>query len=158
MLSLPRVDPDGPVLPPHGGGDNGDGADFDHSSTLATWFHDAGYKTAFLGKYLNGYPWGRGPYVPAGWDRFLAKRNLDLSTTYAGYPFSIRACRYGGPRSGRTPRRCCRRGVHVPAGGSRDRPWFLLYAPTAPHEPWIPAPQDAGSFAGATWTRRASGL
>ena len=27
---------------------------FDDSSTLATWLDEAGYKTSFLGKYLNG--------------------------------------------------------------------------------------------------------
>jgi arylsulfatase A-like enzyme len=38
------------------------------SSTLATWMHDAGYRTALLGKYMNGYP-GRHvapTYVPPG--------------------------------------------------------------------------------------------
>ena len=28
---------------------------FDDRSTLATWLHDAGYTTAMVGKYLNGY-------------------------------------------------------------------------------------------------------
>ena len=50
---------------------------FDDSSTLATWLDGAGYKTSFLGKYLNG--WGSQPphgetegdslrYFPPGWD------------------------------------------------------------------------------------------
>src|SRR5436190_1428440 len=38
------------------------------SSTMATWLRHAGYHTALIGKYLNGY---RGPalhgYVPPGW-------------------------------------------------------------------------------------------
>ena len=56
--------------------DNGDGAAFDESSSLAPWLEAAGYRTAFVGKYLNGYPWGHGPYVPVGWDRFVAKQNV----------------------------------------------------------------------------------
>ena len=111
--------------------DNGDGADFDESATLATWFDDAGYQTAFLGKYLNGYPWGRGPHVPAGWDRFLAKRNLDLSTTYAGYPFVDQ----GVPFTAGTSERAYATSLLADEastflrGASRDRPWFLVYAP-----------------------------
>src|SRR2546427_10923598 len=43
------------------------GKNLDESSTLATWLHDAGYTTGLFGKYLNDYPYGRGPYVPPGW-------------------------------------------------------------------------------------------
>lgn len=34
-------------------------------STVATWLQDAGYRTALVGKYINGY---EGTYVPPGWD------------------------------------------------------------------------------------------
>jgi arylsulfatase A-like enzyme len=130
---------------------NLDGADFDESDTLATRLDDAGYQTAFIGKYLNGYPWGRGPYVPAGWDRFLAKRNLDLSTTYAGYPFVDQAVPLvaGSTRHAYATSFLAGEASAFLQGASRDRPWFLVFAPSAPHEPWTPAPADAGSFAGA---------
>jgi arylsulfatase A-like enzyme len=32
------------------------------------------------------------------------------------------------------------------------QPWFLTFAPSAPHSPWTPAPIDAGRFADATIT------
>jgi arylsulfatase A-like enzyme len=35
------------------------------NSTLATWLDDAGYRTALIGKYFNGYA---GTYQPPGWD------------------------------------------------------------------------------------------
>ena len=48
---------------------------FNDTATTATALDGAGYRTAFVGKYLNGYlalaredP----PYVPPGWDRWLA--------------------------------------------------------------------------------------
>lgn len=42
---------------------------FDDRSTIATWLHDAGYRTGLVGKYLNGYGLGGTTgYVPPGWD------------------------------------------------------------------------------------------
>ncbi|MEK6273217.1 MAG: sulfatase-like hydrolase/transferase [Actinomycetota bacterium] len=49
-----------------------DGPKFDASQTIATWLHDAGYRTGLFGKYLNFYPFSRGPFKPAGWDVFSA--------------------------------------------------------------------------------------
>jgi arylsulfatase A-like enzyme len=55
-------------------------AAFDDTSTLATWLSQAGYRTGFIGKYLNGYDAtkdlnGDGKidnsetaYIPPGWD------------------------------------------------------------------------------------------
>ena len=40
-------------------------------STIGTWLHDAGYRTAYIGKYLNKYPdTADQTYVPPGWDEF----------------------------------------------------------------------------------------
>src|SRR5512146_1031689 len=41
---------------------------FDQSSNLAVWLHDAGYRTALVGKYLNDYPLEGGNATPPGWD------------------------------------------------------------------------------------------
>src|SRR5205085_3518718 len=43
---------------------------FNDSSTVATALDAAGYDTALVGKYLNGYS---GTYVPPGWDHWLGK-------------------------------------------------------------------------------------
>lgn len=50
----------------HTGVEDNQGAVFDESATLGTWLQEAGYRTSFIGKYLNGYPLGRGHYVPPG--------------------------------------------------------------------------------------------
>lgn len=39
-------------------------------NTIAVWLHDAGYKTALIGKYLNGYEGNN--HVPPGWDDWHA--------------------------------------------------------------------------------------
>lgn len=57
-----------------GNGDNGVGGyrEFDNSSTLATWLTDAGYRTSFIGKYLNRYGAVQPLSVPAGWAQWQA--------------------------------------------------------------------------------------
>lgn len=46
--------------------------------TLAVWLQRAGYHTAHVGKYLNGYGLRRKPRVPPGWDDWRA--TVDKST------------------------------------------------------------------------------
>ncbi|MDP3968791.1 MAG: sulfatase [Nocardioides sp.] len=65
---------------------------FDDSSTFATWLRTAGYRTAYLGKYLNGY--GRQPapgaeagttstqYVPPGWTDWHASIDGGLPASH----------------------------------------------------------------------------
>jgi N-acetylglucosamine-6-sulfatase len=127
---------------------NADGADLDETATLATWLDDAGYQTAFIGKYLNGYPWDRGPYVPAGWDRFLAKRNRDVTTTYEGYAFIDQGVPLtaGTTEGAYATTMLAEEATAFLRGASTDAPWFLVFAPSAPHEPWTPAPEDVGTF------------
>src|SRR5262245_10433847 len=45
-------------------------AGLDQRNTVARWLHDAGYRTAHIGKYMNGY----GPHspIPPGWDEWWA--------------------------------------------------------------------------------------
>lgn len=55
----------------------------DDRLTVATMLHDAGYRTGFMGKYLNDYPFGRPHYVPPGWDRFEAYEGPTEYTDYS---------------------------------------------------------------------------
>ena len=52
------------------------------SNTVATWLHDAGYQTAFVGKYLNGYgEKTAAARVPPGWDEWHASRGGNYTYT-----------------------------------------------------------------------------
>lgn len=130
--------------------DNETGGSLDEDRTLAVWLHDAGYRTAMIGKYLNGYPWDRGPYVPPGWDRWLAKTNDSIGTTYYGYGLIDQ----GVPRRvGEAPADYVTDVLGTAAlefvrAAPADQPWFLYLAPPAPHAPYTPAPRHDGAFAG----------
>jgi N-acetylglucosamine-6-sulfatase len=125
--------------------DNDDGGDLGESSTLATWLHRAGYRTGLVGKYLNGYPFGRLLYVPPGWDRFVGKRNESGATVYRdfqavdqGSPVFVQeyATDWLGEKA-----------VEFVRTTPSTRPFFLLFAPSAPHPPWLPARRHQGANA-----------
>src|SRR5213083_1160098 len=42
------------------------------TTTIAVDMHQAGYRTALVGKYLNGYNTKTSRYIPPGWDRWFA--------------------------------------------------------------------------------------
>ena len=115
---------------------------FDDRSTVATWLDEAGYRTAMLGKYFNGY---EGPYVPPGWDRWFA-------TYVNGAFYDYLATDNGVVRTyGSDP---ADYGTTVLAGEAKrfiestpaDMPLFMYFAPHAPHEPAMPAPSDRRAY------------
>lgn len=126
--------------------DNTQGHRFDDSDTLATRLHDAGYHTGLIGKYLNRYPFGRLPFVPPGWDRFVGKVNLGDDTVYRDFPAVVQGSpvvvhRYATDW-------LAEHAVRFVRAAPTTRPFFLLFAPTAPHPPWEAPPRHAGADVG----------
>ncbi|MBI2238771.1 MAG: sulfatase [Actinobacteria bacterium] len=128
---------------------NDDGHLLDESSTLAVWLHGAGYFTGLVGKYLNRYPFGRGPYVPLGWDRWAGKMQGGGSSVYYDYTLVEQGfpVPYGSGPEDYSTDVITARAVEFIRTAPQDRPFFLEITPTAPHSPWIPAPRDAGAYA-----------
>lgn len=108
------------------------------NSTLGVWLQAAGYRTALIGKFINGY---HGSHVPPGW------------TDWRGF---VKGNYYGASIN--------ENGVIVRYGSedyvttllddmARDfirntrEPFFLLVTPKAPHIPAIPADRDKGDLA-----------
>lgn len=59
----------------------------DPTRSLPVWLHDAWYRTALVGKYMNGYPAPDAiSYIPPGWDvwsvRYRATRDCDGQYDY----------------------------------------------------------------------------
>jgi N-acetylglucosamine-6-sulfatase len=122
------------------------------TTTIGVDMQNAGYRTALIGKYLNGYPYGpriaQPPYyykyVPPGWNRWFSVHGAVYYSYYAAK---------NGKRSGyfgTAPNdyitgvlsREAIRFIDTPT----TKPFFLYYAPTAPHGPAIPDPRDLGRF------------
>jgi arylsulfatase A-like enzyme len=59
---------------------------FDDSESLAVWLQRAGYATALVGKYLNGYGKTIPTYVPPGWTEW---HGLLGPTVYSFFGFAI---------------------------------------------------------------------
>lgn len=123
---------------------NGGFSSFDDSSTVATWLQDAGYETALVGKYLNGYERpGGNPYVPPGWSRWVAFADR---TRYYHYTLNVDG-RFETHRQGPADYSTdvlaeqAVRFIHEAEG-----PLFLYFATWAPHPVGIPAPRHDGMF------------
>ncbi len=127
--------------PPHGGFES-----FNDSSTLATWLHDAGYHTALIGEYLNGYR--KASYVPRGWDQWFAFSGRSNRATKAYYDYEISAD--GSSLDfGHEPKDYSTDVLAVEATrvvSTVEQPFFLLFAPAAPHPPAVPPDRYANAF------------
>lgn len=114
-------------------------------STVAVWLQEAGYRTAMVGKYLNGYgERGGTTYVPPGWDRWHATMSLD----YFDYQLNEngRVVSYGDrARDYQTDVLSERARAFVRATPA-ERPFFLYLAPRNPHGPSTAAPRHANAF------------
>jgi arylsulfatase A-like enzyme len=118
--------------------DRGLGA-FDDGATLATWLDEAGYRTALIGKYFNGYhsPW----YVPPGWDEWRAF--LSGRSPYYDFEMSVdgRRSTFGSEPSDYSTDVLARSAERTIHGTPSDEPLFLFLATSAPHQPGTPAPR-----------------
>jgi arylsulfatase A-like enzyme len=120
------------------------------AQTFAVALQTAGYKTALLGKYLNGYE-PLNDRVPLGWDEWYVAGD-------AYKEFNYQLNENGTPkRYGNEPEAYLTDVLTKLADDfirrSRDRPFFVEIATFAPHTPYTPAPRDADAFPGISAPR-----
>lgn len=122
-------------------------------TTFATKLQSAGYLTALMGKYLNGYVPGKRvggqvAYVPPGWNEWDVAGN--------GYPefnYTLNENRslvhYGStPADYLTDVLAAKGSAFIDEASSAGKPFLLEVATFAPHSPYTPAPRDANDFPG----------
>ncbi len=130
--------------------------DEQHSFGLA--LQAAGYRTGFMGKYLNGYeptdPLGTGkPYVPPGWNEWDV-----AGSAYSEFNYDLNqngtVQHYGkDPQDYLTDVLSAKGTAFVDSSAAAHAPFLLEVATFAPHKPSTPAPRDANAFADLTAPR-----
>jgi N-acetylglucosamine-6-sulfatase len=139
---------------------------FDHSNALPVWLERAGYATAHIGKYMNGYRMVVGARQPPGWTEWYGA--IDGSTYLMwGYTLDENgvARTYGtpldeDPRLYQTDVYRDKAVDFIERRAPSKRPFFLSVAFLAPHHENAavrkltgrlvrPAPRHAGAFADA---------
>ena len=117
------------------------------SSTIATALDAVGYRTALIGKYINGYR-GDAVYVPPGWDRWFAFSNGNgRYFNYTMFDGSRGPVSYGDRPRDYSTDVIRRQAVAFIRRTPTETPLFLMVAPFAPHGNFIPAPRHRGGFA-----------
>lgn len=113
--------------------------------TVAVWLHDAGYRTALVGKHMNQL---KGISQPGpGWDDWVVPRKLK--------PFNYELSVNGAEEVHKDADEdyltdvLAGKASEFIASTPEETPLFLYFAPKAPHKPVVPAPRHAGMFADA---------
>jgi N-acetylglucosamine-6-sulfatase len=124
-------------------------------STIATWLHDAGYRTALIGKYLNGFPKEVSHrFVPPGWDEWFGLTSKRSS--YFGFALNEngKVVRYDDdPADYVTDVLTAKAADFVGRTAGGEAPFFLYVAPLAPHAPATQAPRHAERFTNVQFVR-----
>lgn len=129
---------------------------FDDTSTVAIWIQNAGYTTAYFGKYLNEYdlldPAG---YVPPGWNEWgafldkniVADDNTGSSTFYENFSVSEngRIIEYAGEKTLFGADLVTQKAVDFIAE-NRDTPFFMVAGYYNPHSPYMWADRHNDQF------------
>jgi arylsulfatase A-like enzyme len=127
---------------PDGGWQSFDEYNLEHN-TAGTVLQAAGYRTAMVGKWMNGYGPGT-TVVPPGWSRWVASGSLD----YFGYKLNVDGTivQYGDEADDYHTDVIAQYAENFVASTPADKPLFLYFSIRNPHGPLVPAPRHANLF------------
>jgi arylsulfatase A-like enzyme len=139
-------------MPPSGGYDKFHNLGEENSS-VATWLQAAGYKTMYVGKYLNGYPGSAGrTFVPPGWNEWYSAVG---GNPYNEYDYVLnengKLVPYGRKPEDYGTDVYARKTVDfIQRTAKEGKPFFVHFSAYAPHSPYTPAPRHQTMFQDAT--------
>ena len=111
------------------------------AKTFAPVLQSQGYKTSFMGKYLNGYKESQ-HLIPFGWNDWAV-----TSTGYQGYGYTLNHNYVMSTPPDHITDAISQLGVAFLA--ATPAPVFLELAPFSPHSPFVPPTRYDGLFLGA---------
>ena len=114
---------------------------------MATWLHGAGYQTALMGKYLNGYKYA--DIIPPGWDRWFVSTTDDRGGfEYYNYTMSDQGTSvfYGSDPQDYSTDVLSGQADSWIRGADPSKPMFLELSTAAPHSPATPGPKYINAF------------
>jgi N-acetylglucosamine-6-sulfatase len=127
----------------------GNGAD---QSTIATWLRGAtpAYRTALIGKYLNGYRAARNAVAP-GWTDWV----VPVPVNFYDYTLNVNGAaeQHGSRARDYLTDVMAEKARGIIASTPAETPLFMYFAPKAPHGPATPARRHQGDFAGHSLDR-----
>lgn len=143
------------------GSPNGGARAFNDKGNLGSLLQGAGYRTAFVGKWVNGYE-GMGRYVPPGWSRWVGRHSYATTTSWFNFEYVL----------GSSTRYASGTGAMVDSqqyttyyerdqvlsfleqGKGSSQPFFVMWSPSAPHDQATPAPEDATAYSNYVYRGR----
>jgi arylsulfatase A-like enzyme len=118
----------------------------DDESTIATWLSQANpaYRTAIVGKYLNGYN-AKQDNVAPGWSEWV----VPVPVAFYDYTLNVNGDseKHGKAEVDYLTDVLADKARDIIASTPAETPLFLYFAPKAPHGPSTPAPRHIGAFA-----------
>lgn len=128
---------------------------------LAASLHAAGYRTALIGKYQNGFPDNLAPtYIPPGWSYWAAAvQRGDTPYRQFNYKLNVngKLVSYGSSAAAYGTDVYAGKAVEfIRQSASAGKDFFLFLSLFAPHSPSIAAPRHAGLFPDAAVPRTPS--
>jgi N-acetylglucosamine-6-sulfatase len=133
-----------PVSAPDGGWE-GYQTNGNEQDNIATRLDAAGYRTALIGKYFNGY--ANTTYVPPGWDHWFATFGFEYFDYDVNDNGTIR--HFGASSSDyHTDVLSSQTQSFIGTSVAGGEPFFAYVAPIAPHTPTTPAPRDLRTYDG----------
>jgi N-acetylglucosamine-6-sulfatase len=130
--------------------------------TLATWLKRAGYRTSYMGKYMNLYPAGvKRTYIPPGWTDWhvfvtSGRKSADFYFNYILNENGTLNDYDDTPEDYSTDVLKNKAVDFINKSVAENKPFFLYVSPYAPHGPNTPAPRHLGEYTDLTYPQTPS--